>query len=113
MERANGEDRRFADWVKQNEPTTYTYCVLVREAPLDQPDAEVEEVIMYERYRDAGAVKEHGAKREFKDMFKQILPHIHPKKTRLAEWEELGFSFAGEEGARQREGEEARLAAKL
>lgn len=83
-------DRRFAAWVKENEEATYTYSVMVRRRKDNN------EVIMYERYRDAKAIAEHGGRPEFKAMFKEILPHIQPKKTRMAEWSELDFSFVGE-----------------
>lgn len=70
------------------------------------------EVIMYERYRDAKAIAEHGGRKEFKAMFKEILPHIQPKKTRMAEWSELDFSFVGEAATGDAEGK-AQLPAKL
>ena len=70
------------------------------------------EVVMYERYRDAKAIAEHGGRPEFKAMFKEILPHIQPKKTKLAEWSELDFSFVGEAAKGGAEGK-APLSAKL
>lgn len=68
------------------------------------------EVMMYERYRDTAAIKEHGGRKEFKAMFKEILPHIQTKQTRMAEWEELDFSFVG---SGKSQGTKAELPAKL
>lgn len=99
--------RRFAAWVKENESATYTYSVMVRRTKKDN-----NEVLMYERYRDAKAIAEHGGRPEFKAMFKEILPHIQPKKTKMAEWSELDFSFVGEAAKGGSEGK-AQLPAKL
>jgi quinol monooxygenase YgiN len=81
-------NRKFAEWVKHNEPATYTYAVLVS-------SANSREVMMFERYRDAKAIAEHGARKEFKAMFKEIAPFVENKKTVMAEWEELEGSFVG------------------
>jgi quinol monooxygenase YgiN len=87
------DNSKFATWVQHNEPATYTYSVLVR----DTQKASVE-VMMFERYRDAKAIAEHGGRKEFKAMFKEIAPFVNVKATRMAEWEELEGSWVGEAG---------------
>ena len=62
-------------------------------------------MMFYERYRDLDAFKGHGGSKEFKAFFKSLVPHIDPKKTKMAEWEELEGSFTGGFGA----GKESKL----
>ena len=82
--------RKFCEWVRENEPGVLTYTVMTR------PDSKQStEVVMYERYRDLDSFKGHGSSKEFKAMFKGLLPHINPKMTRMAEWAEVGESFTG------------------
>ncbi|ETN40457.1 uncharacterized protein HMPREF1541_04734 [Cyphellophora europaea CBS 101466] len=100
---------RFAAWVKDNESATYTYSVMVR-----RTKGENNEVIMFERYRDAKAIMEHGGRPQFKAMFKEILPHIQAKKTKMAEWEEVDYAFVGSEVGKPGKGQEkVQLPAKL
>ncbi|KAK4937959.1 hypothetical protein LTR10_021524 [Elasticomyces elasticus] len=76
----------FCNWVEDNEPTTLTYCVMTRP---DSPN----EVLLFERYKDLGALGVHGKTKEFKAMFKGTGPFVQGRKTVLSEWEELDDSF--------------------
>ncbi len=53
----------FAAWVKEHEPGTLTYSVMVRPAKKGS-----NEVIMFERYDGAASLGKHGSSREFKAM---------------------------------------------
>jgi hypothetical protein len=53
--------RSFCNWVEDNEPGTLTYCVMTRP---DVPN----EVLLFERYKDLGAIGVHGKSKEFKAM---------------------------------------------
>jgi quinol monooxygenase YgiN len=81
----------FCLWVHANEPNVLTYSVMTRPESKNGT-----EVVMYERYKDMEAFKGHGGSKEFKAMFKKLLPHIEPKKTKMAEWQEVEASFQGE-----------------
>lgn len=59
----DGPDSKYAAWVKDNEPKTLTYAVLVRNDGKGGA-----EVLMFERYTGPEAVGEHSAKKEFKAM---------------------------------------------
>lgn len=52
---------KFCDWVEANEPTTFTYCVMIRP---NVPN----EVLMFERYKDLPGLGVHGKSQAFKDM---------------------------------------------
>ncbi|RVX69353.1 hypothetical protein B0A52_06948 [Exophiala mesophila] len=76
----------YCNWVRDNEPTTLTYCVLTRpKAP--------NEVLLFERYQDLAAIGAHGKTKEFKNMFKGTGPYLQGKLTRLEEFEEIDGSF--------------------
>lgn len=59
-----GKCRKYAAWVKDNEPKTLTYAVLAR--PKGKKDSH--HVIMFERYTGPDAIAEHGGKKEFRAM---------------------------------------------
>jgi len=77
----------YAAWVKENEPEVLTYAVLSR-------TKEPKEVLMFERYKNLGAIKAHGSSKEFKAMFKDIRGHLGGTTT-MNEWEEMDGSFVG------------------
>ena len=54
---------KYAAWVKDNEPDTLTYSVMVR-----PPKKGSNEIIMFERYANPEAIAQHGGKKEFKAM---------------------------------------------
>jgi quinol monooxygenase YgiN len=77
----------YAAWVKENEPEVLTYAVLSR-------GKEPKEVLMFERYKNLGAIKAHGSSKEFKTMFKDIRGYLGGA-TKMNEWEEIKGSFVG------------------
>lgn len=77
----------YAAWVKDNEPEVLTYAVLSR-------GKEPKEVLMFERYKNLGAIKSHGSSKEFKSMFKDIRGYLGGATT-MNEWEEIEGSFVG------------------
>jgi len=50
-----------ADWVQKNEPDVLTYCWMTRPKAPNQ-------LLVFERYRDAKALGAHGSTKEFKAM---------------------------------------------
>ncbi len=83
---------KFCEWVRENEPGVLTYTVMTR------PESKKStEIVMYERYKDVASFKAHGGSKEFKAMFKGLLPYINPKETKMAEWGEIEGSFTGNE----------------
>ncbi|KAK5944714.1 hypothetical protein PMZ80_001914 [Knufia obscura] len=77
-----------SDWVLPNEPDVLTYCTMTRPKAPNQ-------VLLFERYKDAKALGAHGSTKAFKAMFKGIAPHIEVKQTKLQEWTELDNAFVG------------------